>query len=104
MFVAADRREAIELAPPGQARLALWLEARFAASLPGFSTSTRGFLAAQFWHQSGCLQLSDEHAILELNPLPLSVVLQLGGCIGPELCRLDWLQGQKLSIRIKEVP
>lgn len=102
LFVSTHHREAIKSLSDDVSQLARWLEARFAASLPGLSSASRSFLAKHFWYQHGSLTLSEDHAVLELESLPLKIVLQMSGCIGESLCQLDWLQQQILNIHIKE--
>lgn len=104
LFVPEPRRADVQAAEPGAPRLAAWLEARFAASLPGLSGSSRAFLCQQFLHRPGRLRIGENRILLELDPLPLAVVLRLAGLVGEDCCRLDWLQRRRFDIRMAEHP
>lgn len=98
LFIPAQRHAAIRQAEPGAARLAAWLLARFAATLPGLAASSHGFVQRQFFHIPGEVWIDPDQVTLRLDPVPLQAVLDLGGRIGADLARLEWLGGQRMSI------
>lgn len=103
LFVPLDRHRAIIDAAPGAARLAVWAEARLAASLPGIGGSSRAFLQSQFFHRPGRLILSDDRAVIEVDAMPLRPVLEMGAVLGENRGPIDWLDGQQISLRVREV-
>ncbi len=103
LFVPEDTRARIMDAPSGAARFALWLEARFATSLPGLSTASHGFLQTQFFHRPGRLMRTETRLIVDIDAPPLRAVLDLSGVIGPAPGRATWLNGEEILIRLREV-
>lgn len=99
LFIPAARHAPILVATPGPSRLAEWLMARFAATLPGLGASSLGFLQRQFFHTPGEVWIDPLHVTLRLDPVPLRAVLELAGRCGVDLARLDWLDRQRLTIR-----
>ena len=99
LFIPAARHPDILQADPGAPRLAVWLAARFAATLPGLGGATLAFLQRQFFHVPGEVWIDDTHVMLRLDPMPLLAVLELAGRCGTDLARLDWLGRKRLTIR-----
>lgn len=98
-LVAPASHAAIAAAKAGQDRLARWLIARFCTTLPGLAASSLAFVQRHFLHVPGEVWIDRDHVLLRLDPMPLLPVLQVAGRLGDDLTRLDWLQGQRLSIR-----
>ena len=102
LFVPEEWHAAILSTPFGPARLALWLEARFAASLPGLDQSTRDFLRVHFFHQPGRAALSATHLRVEIDAMPLRPVLEMSGLLGQDRGRLAWLDNQSFTLRVRD--
>ncbi|NCO86116.1 MAG: hypothetical protein GW886_05755 [Rhodobacterales bacterium] len=98
LFVPEARRAAIAAAPPGAARLSAWLLARFCATLPGLAGSSLAFVRRQFLHWPGEVWIDRDRVTLRIDPMPLLPVLQMAGRLGEGGVRLDWLQGQRLTL------
>ncbi len=98
LFVPEARRAAIAAAAPGAARLSTWLLARFCATLPGLADSSLAFVRRQFLQVPGDLWIDRDRVTMRLDPMPLLPVLQMAGRLGNGGVRLDWLQGQSLTI------
>ncbi len=102
LFVPEDRRETVLTADPGAPRLAAWLEARLAASLPGLTASSLVFLQEHFLCRAGRVVLSAGALRVELDPMPLRPVLEMSHLVGEDLARADWLGEQMISVSIRE--
>ena len=103
LFVPQDAHPAIMDAAPGAARLATWTMARLAATLPGLAASSPAHLRRQFLHQPGVIHFSDESVLVEIDRMPLAVVLEMSGLLEGGRWRLDWLGGRSLTLRLREV-
>ena len=99
LFVPRAQHAGIMAAPAGADRLAQWLAARFAATLPGLAGSSLTFLQRQFFHHPGEVWIDADQITLRLDPVPLQAVLELAGRLGADLARIDWLGHQSLTIR-----
>jgi hypothetical protein len=102
LFVPEDRRDTVLSADPGAPRLAAWLEARFAAALPGLTASSLGFLQEHFLRRPGRIVLNDSALHVALDPMPLRPVLEMSHLIGEDIARADWLGGHSISVVIRE--
>jgi hypothetical protein len=77
------------------------LAAQFAISLPGLGDSSLDYLQHQFLVRPGRLLLTASDMSLELDPLPLGVVLRMAGLDG-WLGRFAHLGNRDLTLDIKE--
>jgi len=87
----------------GAARLALWLEARLAASLPGLVASGRGFLQTQFLHRPGRVALDEKTLRVDIDAMPLRPAVEMSGLLGEASGRADWLAGQSITLSLREI-
>jgi hypothetical protein len=98
LLIAADRHSRIHSAVAGAPRLARWLEARFAGSLPSLQSSSLRFLQRQFFHVPGEMWIDDDTVTIRIDPMPLLAVLQMAGRIDPDPVALDWLGNRQLLL------
>lgn len=73
----------------------------FADHLPGLAGSSPGYLAMQFLARPGTVERTEDSLFVTLSPLPLSIVLTMGGHFGPRGA-LPWLDGRKLVLSLKK--
>lgn len=102
LFVASSLHDAVLQAEPGAPRLAAWLSARFASTLPGLYASSLTFLQRHFLHIPGELWIDEETVTVRIDPMPLLPVLQMSGRLGlSDPPRLSWLGGRNLILQVE---
>ena len=68
--------------------------------LPRLSGSSVPYLLENFIHRSGTLTVDAKRVLVEMDPKPLDVVIEMAGYTS-DLERVDWLGGRNLIVRIR---
>ena len=82
------------------ALLAIMVLRAWARWLPRFSESAVPYLLDNLIHRSGTLFFDANTILVELEPAPLDVVIEMAGYTG-ELEKVDWLGGRNVKFRIR---
>jgi hypothetical protein len=79
-------------------RMAAGLLRLWARWLRNFSGASTPYLLAQFIHRPGVVIPTKDEVVIELEPRPLDIVLEMAGYFEP-LERLPWLDGRRLAFQ-----
>lgn len=71
---------------------------RFVLGLRGMQGSSISYLSRQFFARSGTLIRTEQELSVTLAPVPLQILLRVGGRLGDQ-GTFDWLGGRRLSIQ-----
>ncbi|MEL7097516.1 MAG: hypothetical protein AAGM84_01685 [Pseudomonadota bacterium] len=102
LFVPAEAHAAIHAALPGGQRLARWALARLAATLPGLAGSSPGYLQSQVLQWPGTVHLTEEAVMVEIDRMPLALVVEMSGLLEVGRWHLGWLEDRALTLRLRE--
>ncbi|WP_224824342.1 hypothetical protein [Cognatishimia sp. MH4019] len=98
-YVAQLRRTCPGLFEDEISSVSTLLLADFAAQLPGLQASSKPYLLREFLHRPGRIEQTEGSLVVDLTDMPLGVVLQMGGHLGPR--GPAWPGGPALTILLK---
>jgi hypothetical protein len=80
--------------------LAITVVRAWARWLPRFSQSSVAHLLENFIRRTGTLYMDASRIVVELEPAPLDVLIEMAGYTG-ELEKVDWLGGRNVKFRMR---